>query len=113
MKKQQFPPGWDAARVQRVIDHYENMTDDEWIAEDEAAEKANKNQLPVPWAHKTNGVADPKKSKPRTSQLAVPTVSPTSNGAQRQKKDRRPKARPLAKGKAKHAKSDRGRVGTK
>ncbi len=39
MKKDpnRYPKGWDAKRVQAVIDHYENQTDDEAIAEDEAA----------------------------------------------------------------------------
>lgn len=40
MKKQvknQFPPGWDEARVRDVIDYYENQTEDEAVAEDEAA----------------------------------------------------------------------------
>ncbi len=32
-----FPPGWDEARVQRVIAHYEAQTEDEAVAEDEAA----------------------------------------------------------------------------
>ena len=40
MRKQKYPPGWDEARVQRVIDHYENMSEDELLAEDEAARKA-------------------------------------------------------------------------
>ena len=33
----QFPPGWDEARVQSVIRHYESQTDSEAVAEDEAA----------------------------------------------------------------------------
>lgn len=37
MKKQQFPPGWDAARVQRLLDHYESLSEEEQVAEDEAA----------------------------------------------------------------------------
>jgi len=40
MKKQvknQFPPGWDEARVRDVIDYYENQTEEEAVAEDEAA----------------------------------------------------------------------------
>jgi hypothetical protein len=37
MQNQQFPPGWDEQRVQRVLDHYENQTEDEAVAEDEAA----------------------------------------------------------------------------
>ena len=32
-----FPPGWDAARVHRVLEHYERQTDAEAAAEDEAA----------------------------------------------------------------------------
>ncbi len=38
MKKQsKFPPGWDEARVQPVLDHYEAQTDAEAVAEDEAS----------------------------------------------------------------------------
>lgn len=33
----QFPDGWNEARIRRVIEHYENQTDDEAVAEDEAA----------------------------------------------------------------------------
>lgn len=43
MKKKaenQFPAGWDEARVRSVIDHYENQTEDEAVAEDEAALRA-------------------------------------------------------------------------
>ena len=36
-KRQKFPRGWDEARVRRVIEHYENQTEDEAVAEDEAA----------------------------------------------------------------------------
>lgn len=32
-----FPPGWDEARVRDVIEHYENQTEEEAVAEDEAA----------------------------------------------------------------------------
>ena len=35
--KNQFPPGWDEARVREVIDYYEQQTEDEAVAEDEAA----------------------------------------------------------------------------
>jgi hypothetical protein len=40
MKTPRFPDGWDAARVRRVLDHYEEQTDDEAVAEDEAAFEA-------------------------------------------------------------------------
>ena len=32
-----YPPGWDEERVRRVLEHYESQTDEEAIAEDEAA----------------------------------------------------------------------------
>jgi hypothetical protein len=32
-----FPPGWDEARVKRVLGHYEQQTDEEAVSEDEAA----------------------------------------------------------------------------
>lgn len=50
MKKKaenQFPAGWDEVRVRSVIDHYENQTEDEAVAEDEAA-FANSTMMAVP-----------------------------------------------------------------
>lgn len=35
-----FPKGWDASRVRSVIDHYEHLTEEEAVAEDEAAYEA-------------------------------------------------------------------------
>ena len=32
-----FPPGWDEKRVQRVLDHYDSLSEEEEVAEDEAA----------------------------------------------------------------------------
>ena len=32
-----FPPGWDEKRVRDVLDYYERQTDEEAVAEDEAA----------------------------------------------------------------------------
>ena len=32
-----FPPGWDEARVRDLIEHYDSQTEDEAVAEDEAA----------------------------------------------------------------------------
>jgi hypothetical protein len=37
MSKSRFPKDWDRARVGRVLKHYEDQTDDEAAAEDEAA----------------------------------------------------------------------------
>jgi hypothetical protein len=37
MKQSSFPPGWDEERVRRVLAHYEEQTEAEAVAEDEAA----------------------------------------------------------------------------
>jgi len=37
MKQPKFPPGWDEGRVSRVLSHYESQTEEEAVAEDEAA----------------------------------------------------------------------------
>jgi len=37
MTESRFPPGWDEARVKRVLEHYEAQTPEEAVAEDEAA----------------------------------------------------------------------------
>jgi hypothetical protein len=36
-KRNRFPPGWNEARVNRVLEHYESQSDIEAVAEDEAA----------------------------------------------------------------------------
>lgn len=37
MKKNKFPKGWDEERVRRVLAHYEEQTEEEAVAEDEAS----------------------------------------------------------------------------
>ncbi len=39
MIAQQLPVGWDEARIQRILSHYEMQTEDEAVKEDEAAFK--------------------------------------------------------------------------
>lgn len=39
MMAEQYPPGWNEERVLKVLAHYEKQTDEEAIAEDEAAFK--------------------------------------------------------------------------
>lgn len=50
MNKQQFPPGWDEERVKKLIAHYESLSEEEQVAEDEAAVTEQKGQtvLTVP-----------------------------------------------------------------
>ncbi len=40
MSTPQFPPGWDEARVERLIARYDAMGDDARVADDEAAAEA-------------------------------------------------------------------------
>jgi len=37
MRPSRFPPGWDEDRVKLLLEHYEDQTQEEAIAEDEAA----------------------------------------------------------------------------
>ena len=37
MNQSKFPPGWDEERVRRILAHYEEQTEKEALAEDEAA----------------------------------------------------------------------------
>ena len=40
-KAPRFPKGWDANRVRQVLAHYESQSEDEAVAEDEAAYEAD------------------------------------------------------------------------
>jgi len=49
MRPDRFPPGWDEARVRKVLAHYEEQTEDEAVAEDEAAlEESTQTVMEVP-----------------------------------------------------------------
>ena len=49
MKKEEFPPGWDSERVGRVLAHYESQSEEEAVAEDEAAyEKRTQTAMEIP-----------------------------------------------------------------
>ena len=37
VKQQDFPPGWDAAKVKALAEYYDNQSDEEALAEDEEA----------------------------------------------------------------------------
>jgi len=44
-----FPTGWDEKRVKRVLQHYESQSEDEAVAEDEAAyEDTNQTFMEIP-----------------------------------------------------------------
>jgi hypothetical protein len=39
-KQNRFPPGWNEARVHRVLAHYEGQSDTEAVADDEASSRS-------------------------------------------------------------------------
>jgi hypothetical protein len=48
-KKTRFPAGWDEERVRRVLEHYDTQSDEEAVAEDEAAfEETTHTAMEVP-----------------------------------------------------------------
>lgn len=49
MKQNKFPVGWDSKRVKSVLEHYESQSEEEAVAEDEAAfEMDNQTVMDVP-----------------------------------------------------------------
>jgi hypothetical protein len=42
MNQSKFPYGWDKAYIERVLDHYEQQTEDEAVAEDGSAFKVQR-----------------------------------------------------------------------
>ncbi|HWQ69890.1 MAG TPA: hypothetical protein VN494_08050 [Patescibacteria group bacterium] len=49
MKQSKFPPGWDKERIRRVLAYYESQTEEEAVAEDEAAfEAAGQTIMEIP-----------------------------------------------------------------
>jgi hypothetical protein len=47
MNEPNFPVGWDADRVKRLIDHSEGLSEDEEVAEDEAAASEHEGQTVI------------------------------------------------------------------
>ena len=49
MKKNEFPPGWDEKRVRDVLEHYEKQSEEQGVAEDEAAiEDSSQTMMEIP-----------------------------------------------------------------
>jgi hypothetical protein len=50
MTDRKYPPGWNEERVQQVLAHYEQQTEEEAVAEDEAAlERNDESVMQVPF----------------------------------------------------------------
>jgi hypothetical protein len=51
MKQSKYPPGWSENRVREVLAHYETQTEEEAVAEDEAAfENSEQTVMDIPKA---------------------------------------------------------------
>jgi len=48
MSQNKFPGGWDESRVRRVLAHYEDQTEVEALAEDEAGVESSETIMNVP-----------------------------------------------------------------
>jgi hypothetical protein len=49
MKESKFPKGWDEARVKNLLASYEAQTDEEAVAEDEAAVESSDTVMNIPY----------------------------------------------------------------
>jgi hypothetical protein len=47
MNDQRFPPGWNEERVKRLIAHYDSLTEEEQVAEDDSAVAEQKGQTVI------------------------------------------------------------------
>ena len=47
MIEQNFPPGWDVDRAKRLIEYYDDLSEDELVAEDEAASKEQQGRVVI------------------------------------------------------------------
>jgi hypothetical protein len=51
MSQDEFPAGWDDGKIQRVLAHYGEQTEDEALAEDEAGVAGRQQQgTGIPWS---------------------------------------------------------------
>jgi hypothetical protein len=47
MSEQKFPPGWDDERTKRLIEQYDQLSEDELAAEDDAAAEKHDGQTVI------------------------------------------------------------------
>jgi hypothetical protein len=48
MKQSKFPDGWSEERVRETLSHYEEQTEEEAVAEDEAGVESSETVMSVP-----------------------------------------------------------------
>jgi len=47
-RENRFPPGWDEMRVRKVLEHYEEQSEEEAVAEDEAVFEGSRTVMAIP-----------------------------------------------------------------
>lgn len=72
MSEQKFPPGWNADRVERLLNQYDGLTEDEQVAADEAASRG------LPAAH---GNQNRRWEEPAKRELCSQLFRPHADGA--------------------------------
>jgi len=48
MTENNFPEGWDQSRIRKVLAHYDEQSDDEALAEDEAGVASSETVMSIP-----------------------------------------------------------------
>ena len=48
MSQNKFPAGWDEERVRRLLSHYEEQTEEDALAEDEAGIEPSETTMSIP-----------------------------------------------------------------
>jgi hypothetical protein len=87
MSAEQFPRGWNEARVRRVLEYYESQTDEEGAAEIETALESTTMEVPVALVPEVRRlIAKRKPARPTKKQNVA--VQPRSRAQRRSKAQR-------------------------
>jgi hypothetical protein len=97
MKPQHYPAGWNEERVRKVLQHYERQTEEEAVAEDEAALRQRDQTVMVV----------PNRLVPTITRLIAKAGQREQSIPRRPNKRAAPHRRPVADS----AKSEKSRVG--
>jgi hypothetical protein len=98
MKQQHYPAGWNEERVRKLLLHYETQTEEEAVAEDEAAHHRRDQTVMVV----------PNRLVPTITKLIAKAGQREQSSSQRPNKRAAPHRRPVATA----AKPEKSRVGS-
>jgi len=88
MKRNRFPAGWKEAKLRRVLEHYERQSEEEAVAEDEAAFQLRGQTVMVV----------PKRLVPEITRLIERRRAPGRNRSSRPNKALQPRAHTARRG---------------